>query len=109
MTKMEMFEAIKTAVADNEEMVVFLNKEMEQLAKRNARKSTSLTKTQKENVEVKERIMDALEDEDAMTATEVANVLGISVAKASALLTQLVKAEKVERVKSGKSVTFAVR
>ena len=109
MTKKEMFEAIKVVVADNAEMVEFLDKEIALVEKRNARKSTALTKTQKENVEIKARIMEALADADGMTATAVAETVGISVAKASALLTQLVKAETVERQKSGKNILFVLR
>lgn len=106
MTKVEMFNAIKGLVADNAEMVEFIDHEIELVEKRNARKSTGLTKTQKENVEIKARIVDALKESDGLTATAVAETVGISLAKATALLTQLVKANEVERVKNGKAVTF---
>lgn len=106
MTKMEMFEAIKTAVADNAEMVAFLDKEMEMLAKRNARKSTGLTKTQKENLVIKEQILTAVNESEGLTATAVAETVGISLAKATALLTQLVKANQIERKTEGKKAVF---
>ena len=106
MTKVEMFNAIKGLVADNAEMVEFIDHEIELVEKRNARKSTGLTKTQKENIEIKARIVDALKESDGLTATAVAETVGISLAKATALLTQLVKANEIERVKSGKAVTF---
>lgn len=106
MTKVEMFNAIKGLVADNAEMVEFIDHEIELVEKRNARKSTGLTKTQKENIEIKARIVDALKESDGLTATAVAETVGISLAKATALLTQLVKANEVERVKNGKAVTF---
>lgn len=106
MTKVEMFNAIKGLVADNAEMVEFIDHEIELVEKRNARKSTGLTKTQKENVEIKARIVDALKESDGLTATAVAETVGISLAKATALLTQLVKANEIERVKNGKAVTF---
>ena len=106
MTKVEMFNAIKVLVADNAEMVEFIDHEIELVEKRNARKSTGMTKTQKENVEIKARIVDALRESEGLTATAVAETVGISLAKATALLTQLVKANEVERVKNGKAVTF---
>lgn len=106
MTKVEMFNAIKGLVADNAEMVEFIDHEIELVEKRNARKSTGLTKTQRENVEIKARIVDALKESDGLTATAVAETVGISLAKATALLTQLVKANEIERVKNGKAVTF---
>ena len=109
MTKKEMFEAIKVAVADNAEMVEFLDKEIALVEKRNSRKSTALTKTQKENIEIKERILNVLAEFNGVSASAVAGALDISVAKASALLTQLVKEEKVERVKSGRNITFNIR
>ena len=108
MTKVQMFEAIKAVVADNQEMVDFLNHEIALTEKRNSRKSTGMTKTQKENLEVKSAIVDALVENENMTATEVANAVGISLAKATALLTQLVKTEKVQRNVEKKVARFSV-
>jgi len=108
MTKVQMFEAIKAIVADNQEMVDFLNHEIALTEKRNSRKSTGMTKTQKENLEVKSAIVDALVENENMTATEVANAVGISLAKATALLTQLVKTEKVQRNVEKKVARFSV-
>ncbi len=111
MTNMTYVNAIDfaiNAVADNEEVVEKLTALKESLIKRNTRKNTTMTKTQKENVEVKERILNALAYSDGMTATAVAETVGISVAKATALLTQLKKAEAIERIQSGKAVLFKV-
>ena len=108
MTKMEMFAAIKTAVADNAEMVEFIDKEMAALAKRNSRKSDKPTKTQVENAAIKETIKETLADAEAMTATEIAAAVGISLAKATALLTQLVKTEEVHREVEKKVARFSI-
>ena len=108
MTKMEMFAAIKVAVADNADMVEFIDKEMAALAKRNAHKSNKPTKTQVENAAIKETIKETLADAEAMTATEIAAAVGISLAKATALLTQLVKAEEVHREVEKKVARFSI-
>ena len=108
MTKMEMFAAIKVAVADNADMVEFIDKEMAALAKRNARKSTKPTKTQAENALIKETIKETLADAEAMTATEIAAAVGVSLAKATALLTQLVKAEEIHREVEKKVARFSL-
>lgn len=89
MTKVEMLGAIKNVVADNAEMVAFLDHEIELLGRRNAKGSRGLTKTQKENQEIKARIVDFLGDGEAHTATEIAHGVDISQNKATALLTQL--------------------
>ena len=105
MTKVEMFKAIEARVSDNEEMVNFIEHEIELTEKRNHRKSKGMTKTQKENIEIKDAIMVDLSDGE-FTATEVAKMQNISVAKATALLTQLVKSEAAVRIANGKKITF---
>ena len=77
----------------------------EQLAKRGSKHG--MTKTQKENVDLRERMVEALAN-GGMTATELAKEMDISVQKASALLRQLVVAERVARVKEGKVIRFEV-
>ena len=112
MTRAEIFRNIATieAVAENEEFVNALLKEAESLEKRAANRVGKQTKVQKENVEIKDRILVCLEENgEAMTATEVANAVNITLAKATALLTQLVKAEKVERAVEKKVARFSIR
>ena len=77
-----------------------------QLAKRGSGKH-GLTKTQKENEVLKERVLEVLAN-GGLTATEVGDALDIKCQKASALLKQLVDAEAVRRVKDGKVVKFEV-
>lgn len=108
MTKVEMFDSIIAVAGLNDEQVAFLEKEKAAVIKRNSRKSTGMTKTQKENVEVKEKIAELLFDADGMTATEVSTALGISLAKATALLTQMVKAEAVVRKVDKKVARFYI-
>ena len=77
-----------------------------QLAKRGSGKH-GLTKTQKEGLELMERIVEALADaEDGMTATEVGNAVDVTCQRASALLKKLVADERVRKDKVGKQVRF---
>ena len=77
-----------------------------QLAKRGTGKK-GLTKTQKENVELKARMAEILAN-GGMTATELAGELGVSCQKVSALLKQMAEAHEVTRVKEGKVIRFEV-
>lgn len=111
MTKVQMFNAIAEipAVAEMEGAVDFLHKEAELVSKRNSRKSSTPTKTQKENEVVKANILSTLEGaEDGMTATEVGKVLGLTPQKVSALMKQLIADGNVEKTKAGKSTLFSL-
>ena len=81
-----------------------------QLAKRNSSGALKKpTKTQRENEEFKVKIVDMLKEEaDGMTATEVGSALAVSCQKASAILSQMVKAEVVAKVKDGKVTRFVL-
>lgn len=78
------------------------------LIKRNSRKATGLTKSQKQNVEIKDTIKSVLADAEKLTATEVSAKADISLAKATALLSQLVKSGEVEREVVKKKAYFSV-
>ena len=111
MTNMTYVSAVEYAMEnlkDNDEVVEKLTALRDSLVKRNARKADGLTKTQKENLEIKNAIVEALADSEGMTATEVANAVGVSLAKATALLTQLVKAESVKREVEKKVAHFSI-
>lgn len=110
MTNMTYVSAVEYAIAniDNAEVTEKLSALRDSLVKRNSRKSEGMTKTQKENVAIKEAIVEALAESEGMTATEVANAVNISLAKATALLTQLVKADSVKREVEKKVAHFSV-
>ena len=95
MTKKEMFVKIASVCANDSEIVDFCNHEIELLVKKNSYKSTKPTKTQIENEGLKDAILNALDK--PMTATEIGNAVGISVNKASALLSQLKEDNSVTR------------
>ena len=113
MTKREMFVAIANVaeVAANEEMVAFINHEIELLDNRKTSKK-GLTKTQKENEGVKAVIAEVLTDTgEKMTVTELINddrLNGYTNQKISALLRQMVEAGKVVKTIEGKKAFFEV-
>ena len=114
MTKREMFVAIANVaeVAANEEMVAFINHEIELLDARKNSKSKGMTKTQKENEGVKAVIAEVLADTgEKMTVTELINddrLNGYTNQKISALLRQMVEAGKVVKTIEGKKAFFVV-
>jgi len=110
MTKKEMFNAIAVKVADNAEMVAFINHEIELLDKKASRKTPS--KTQKANEGVKATILEVLADFDApVTVSELiaTDALGeYTNQKVSALLRQLIEGGKVVKTTDKKVSRFAL-
>ena len=99
-------EIVKAAGVEDEAVIVEkLEKEVEKASK----KRTGLTKVQKENLELVERVYDviAAAEKDVTIAdvyAQVQDIEGItSTNKVSALITKLVNAGRVERVDNGKS------
>lgn len=114
MTKKEMFEKIATVNAADAEIVAFCEHEIELLAKRKTSEKRGLTKVQKENVGIKDTIVEVLATgEGEMTITEICadeRLAGFTPQKMAALLNQLVKEEKVEKTYDAKKkVHFALR
>lgn len=109
MTKKEMFTEILgvEAVASNPAFVEFINHEIELLSRKRSSGSRGLTKTQKENQEIKARMVEVLTGEQKR-ASEIAEILGISQNKATALVTQLVNENIAERITVGKVAMFTV-
>ncbi len=108
MTKVEMFNAIKEVVADNQEMVAFIEHEIELLQKKSTNRKP--TKTQAENESLKNEILSTLTDK-GMTVTEIqkkSEILGeVSNQKVSALLRQLVEVGAVEKTIEKKKSFFS--
>ncbi len=104
-TKREQFaKAIDVLVAADElELAKFIQGEIDLITKR-ANAPRKLTKDQLANEVVKENIVTILETGEALRAGEIAKALDITVQKATALLTQLVKTDAVKRVEGEKGV-----
>lgn len=106
--KMTYAQAIDNAINGNinEEVLERLEALKAQLAKRGSGHK-GLTKTQKENVELKGVILENLRAEvDGMTATEVGNSVAVTCQKASAILRQMIEDGAVRKDKVGKVVRF---
>lgn len=113
MTKVEKINAIAKAIEgmtfDGFDAQEFLAHEIEMTNKRNARKSNAPSKTQKENAEIKVRIIEYLKTVESATASIVAKALDLtSPQKASALLNQLYKAHEIDKDKEGKNTVFLI-
>lgn len=111
MTKMTYGEALSHVLTNctlPEEVAERLTALQESLAKRNANKTSKPTKTQRENADVKVKVMELLTaNPDGMQAKDVAVALELtSPQKASALLNQLVKSGELEKVEGEKKVTL---
>ena len=108
MTKVEMFKAIKEVVADNQEMVAFIEHEIELLQKKSGNRKP--TKTQEENKVLKDEILSVLSDK-GMTVTEIqksSEILGnVSNQKVSALLRQLVERDEAVKTTDKKKSLFS--
>lgn len=89
-------EFITKAIEANisEEMNVKGAELLEGLNKRNAQKSATMTKTQKENEVLKAEMVDKLEKGKGYLAAEIGVIMGFSTSKATALASQLVKSGK---------------
>ena len=88
MTYREFYEAVVTGVV-TEEMKDFAAQATAKLDERNAKRSATPTKKQKENEAIKAQIVEVLTAEP-MTSAAIAEAVGISTAKAAALCKQIV-------------------
>ena len=96
MTKREMFTAIRTVVANDAEMVAFIDHEIE-LLDRKSSATRKPTKTQVENDAYKATILAYLAEVDAPKSikelqAEVADLAGLTNQRVTHMLTDLVKA-----------------
>lgn len=89
MTQREFFTKVIEANI-SEEMTKKAQELVAGLDKRNAQKSATMTKTQKENEVLKAEMLEKLEKGRGYLAAEIGVVMGFSTSKASALAKQLV-------------------
>ena len=104
MTKKDYFTALLAIeqIRENEELSAFINHELEQLEKKSSGKRAE-TENQKNNEEIKSKILSVLSTEKEMSISDIQkaggdSLSGLSNQKMNALILQLKKAEKVERV-----------
>ena len=110
MTKMTYAVAIDNAINGilDTETIERLEALKVSLAKRNASKASTPTKTQRENEALKEDIFAFVSENGAKRAMDVAGYFNIAIQKASALLNQLVKAGNLTKEIEKKVTYFRV-
>ena len=95
MTQREFFTKAKAFFTEGDEMYTYCETAIEKLDTRNAKKSSTLSKTQIENEEIKGKILEYLVGKEKVVSSEIGAELGYSTSKISALMRQLLEAEKV--------------
>ena len=109
MTKRENYTAIRAIVADNAELVAFIDHELELLDKKNSKRSDKPTAKQSANAELAEQIYGALANaKEPMTCTAIADMFGISNQKCSALIKGLIDNNRVVRSYEKRVARFSV-
>ena len=104
MTNREFFTKVIEEV-ENEELVAYAERAIEKLDEKNAKRKVTPTKTQKENMALKDEIITILTENGTKVASEIATIMSITTQKASALCRQLVEDGKLlvgERKVKGK-------
>lgn len=97
MTKKEMFSAMLSKYSFNEEERAFIEHELELLAKKNSAER-GMTKIQKENADLQQKILVSLKPNRLYTVSDVCKLMGIeSNQKVTHLLTALVNDDKLVR------------
>ena len=112
MTKKEMFAEIRNIVADNEEMVAFIDHEIE-LLERKSNSPKKPTKTQIENDSFKAEIVAYLTEVDAPKTikelqVEIPSISGLTNQRITHMLTDLVKAETLVKEYVKKTPYYSV-
>lgn len=110
MTKREFYTAVIAKVEDAE-LKLFAEQEIEKMDARNAKRAHTPSKTAIANEPIKKAIVDLLRAYDEpITASEVAEKVGITVQKASALLRQIegIEVSEIKVKGKGKVKGYAV-
>jgi hypothetical protein len=110
-TKKDYFNELKGLVANRQDLVDFINHELELLDKKSSTKTP--TKTQIENESLKNVIVEVLTNAtQPLTINEITNandkLVGLSNQKISALLIQLIGANLVVRTSDKKKAYFSI-
>ena len=97
MTKKEMFSTMLSKYSFNEDEKAFIEHELELLVKKNSAER-GMTKTQKENADLQQKILETLEPNMLYTVSDLCKLMGIeSNQKMTHLLTPLAEEGKLVR------------
>lgn len=108
MTKKEMFVALRARIADDAEMVAFIDHEIELLSRK--RSTGKPTKNQLANEGIKDEIISILAESEDLRAGDIVKLMDekYSLPKVSALLKQLVESGKVVKTTEKKVSRFSL-
>lgn len=95
MTMKEFLVAVSTLENISSELVEFANAELTKIENKNTKRRNTMTKTQQENADTLAIILNSLNYGDIITASWIAQNLGITTQKASALLKIAVNSGKL--------------
>lgn len=85
-------------VKANPELVAFITNELDLLDKKNARRKTEMTETQKDNLVLMDKVLDLLTEKGTeMTCSAIAKEFNLSTQKTSPILAKLITDGKVEK------------
>ena len=93
MTNVSKFTTVRDFLVANEaptELVEFIDSRIEMTVKKNARRSTELTETQKENLELKSQVLEYIVANPSITCKMLTKHFGISSQKLTPILSKLV-------------------
>lgn len=111
MTKRDYFEGFKRKYALTDDEIAFIDHEIELLEKKNASKSSTETKTQKENAGIKENLLNEMVSGVKYTITDMQKELAcckeLTNQKISALLRQLIADKLVVRTEEKRKPYFS--
>lgn len=101
MTKRDYFNILRDRVADDAELVAFIDHELVLLEKKNTSRSNKPTARQSENAELAITVNNAMESGHAYTVSELAKSVpalsGMTPQRVTAIIRILLKAEEVTR------------
>ena len=96
MTEREFLTKVMATAGVAEDVKAYAEAGIVKLDEKNAKRKNTETKAQKENKVLMEQVLETIEANGSMVASEVASVLEISTQKASALCVLLVKEGKLK-------------
>ena len=114
-TKKEKFEMLKAipAVQENGMLIEFINHEIELLAKKAAGGEKKMSATQKVNEGIKDGILECMEPGQLYSITDMIkdfpDCAGLTNQRVNALVRQLLKEEKVDRIEVKRRAYFALK
>ena len=108
MTKREYFAQIREIVAENEELVAFVDHEVELLDKKNSRKSGKPTKAQVANEGIKAEITEYLRENAPARIGDIAQAVGQTPNKVNALIKQMKDTGEVIRTEEKRVAYFTL-